>query len=162
MLLGAMTAGLDVLRCECGAPDCLAAQRPRSTNVVIHVLAEQSAMNGDSQAPGYLPRFGPVPSTLLRDLAGVAKTKPLSLPKARREAGYHPSVALAEFIRFRDLTCRFPSVISPPRSAISTTPCRFRSVPHIRRTSSSFAATTTELPKYTLKQFRQAAVCPGG
>ena len=111
--LGAMTAGLDLLRCECGTSDCLAAQRPRSTNVVIHVLAEQSAVNGDSQAPGYLPRFGPVPSTLLRDLAGVAKTKPLSLPKARREVGYRPSVALAEFIRFRDLTCRFPECDQP-------------------------------------------------
>jgi hypothetical protein len=111
--LGALAAGLDVLRCECGAPDCLAAQRPRSTNVVIHVLTEQSAVNGDSQAPGYLPGLGPVPSTLLRDLAVVARTKPLFLPEARREVGYRPSAALAEFIRFRDLTCRFPECDQP-------------------------------------------------
>jgi hypothetical protein len=111
--LGALTAGLDALRCRCSAPDCPAAQRQPSTNVVIHVLAEQSAVNGDSQAPGYLPGFGPMPSTLLRDLAGVAKTKPLSIPQARPEAGYRPSAALAEFIRFRDLTCRFPGCDAP-------------------------------------------------
>jgi Domain of unknown function (DUF222) len=81
--------------------------------VVIHVLAEQSAVNGDSQAPGYLPGFGPVPSTLLRDLAGVAKIKPLVAPQARPESGYRPSAALAEFVRFRDLTCRFPECDQP-------------------------------------------------
>lgn len=27
--LGALTAGLDVTRCECGSPDCVAAERPR-------------------------------------------------------------------------------------------------------------------------------------
>ncbi|MFZ1178112.1 MAG: hypothetical protein WAO15_17930 [Mycobacterium sp.] len=55
--------------------------------MVIRVLAEQGAVEGESHAAGYLPGFGPMPSTLLRDLAGVAKTKPLSLPRpARRPA----------------------------------------------------------------------------
>jgi hypothetical protein len=111
--LGALAAGLDVLRCKCGNPDCPAAQRPAGTNVVIHVLAEESAVNGDSRAPGYIPGFGPVPPTMLRDLAGVAKTKPLLLPLAGPESGYRPSVALAEFVRFRDLCCRFPGCDAP-------------------------------------------------
>jgi Domain of unknown function (DUF222) len=111
--LGALAAGLDVLRCACGAPDCLAAQRGTGTPVVIHVLAEQSAIDGDSQAPGYLPGFGPVPSTRLRDLAGVAKIKPVVAPQAGPESGYRPSAALAEFVRFRDLTCRFPGCDQP-------------------------------------------------
>ena len=83
------------------------------TNVVIHVLAEETAVEGDSHDPGYLPGFGPVPSTLLRDLAAVAKVKPLVTPRARPEPGYRPSAALAEFIRFRDLTCRFPECDQP-------------------------------------------------
>jgi Domain of unknown function (DUF222) len=106
--LGALAAGLDVLRCQCGNPDCPAAQRPAGPNVVIHVLAEESAVKRDSRAPGYPPGFGPLPPTMLRDLAGVAKTKPLLLPLAGPESGYRPSAAPAEFVRFRDLCCRFP------------------------------------------------------
>jgi hypothetical protein len=73
--LGALAAGVDVLRCQCGEPNCEASQRGTGTNVVIHVLAEESAVKGGSQAPGYLPGFGPVPSTLLRDLAGATITR---------------------------------------------------------------------------------------
>jgi Domain of unknown function (DUF222) len=105
---GALAAEADVLRCQCGEPNCAAAQGETGTNIVIHVLAEETAVKGDSQAPGYLPGFGPVSSTLLRDLAGVAKVRPLVTPRARPESGYRPSAALAEFVRFRDLTCRFP------------------------------------------------------
>jgi hypothetical protein len=111
--LGALTAGVDVLRCRCDSSNCTAGQCRTGTNVVIHVLAEKTAVNGDSPGPGYLPGFGPVPSTMLRDLAGVAKIKPLVIPQARAESGYRPSAALAEFVRFRDLTCRFPGCDAP-------------------------------------------------
>jgi uncharacterized protein DUF222 len=111
--LGALAAGLNVLRCLCGEPDCAAAQRQPGTNVVIHVVAEQTAVGGNSQAPAYLSGFGPVPSPALRDLAGTAKIKALPIPQDCAEASYRPSVALAEFIRFRDLTCRFPGCDQP-------------------------------------------------
>lgn len=111
--LGALAAGSDVLRCRCGAPDCPAAQRKPGVDVVIHVLAEQAAVNGDSPAPAYLPGFGPVPSELLRDLASTAKIKDLPRPQDQPESGYRPSQALAEFVRFRDLTCRFPGCDQP-------------------------------------------------
>ena len=111
--LGALAAGSAVLRCQCGAPGCAATPPRPDTPVVIHVLAEQAAVTGDSPAPGYLPGFGPVPSTLLRQLAGVAKIKPLLRPQTRPESGYRPSAALAEFVRFRDLTCRFPGCDKP-------------------------------------------------
>ena len=48
--LGALAAGGDVLRCPCGEPNCAAAQRGTGTNVVIHLLAEETAVKGDSQA----------------------------------------------------------------------------------------------------------------
>jgi hypothetical protein len=56
--LGALAAGADVLGCQCDGPNCPAAQRSPGTNVVIHMLAEQTTVSGDSPAPGYLPWSG--------------------------------------------------------------------------------------------------------
>jgi Domain of unknown function (DUF222) len=111
--LGALAAGLTALRCQCGSADCLAAQRRAGTDVVLHVLAEQATINGDSEMPGYLPGFGPIASTSLRDMAATAKIKPLALPSTSPEPGYRPSTTLAEFVRCRDLTCRFPGCDQP-------------------------------------------------
>lgn len=111
--LGALAFGAEALGCQCGGPDCTAPPRPATTNVVIHVLAEQGAVDGKSQAPGYLAGFGPLPAELVREVAGQAKLKPLWIPPAKAEPGYRPSAALAEFVRFRDLTCRFPGCDAP-------------------------------------------------
>jgi uncharacterized protein DUF222 len=110
--LGALAAGLTAMRCLCGSPDCVAAQRRAGAGVVIHVLAEQATISGDSEMPGYLPGFGPIASTSLRDMAATATIKPLVLPSSA-EPGYRPSAALAEFVRCRDLTCRFPGCDQP-------------------------------------------------
>ena len=111
--LAALTAGLTAMRCQCGSPDCSAAQRRPATDVVIHVLAEQATISGDSQSPGYLRTFGPLDSTTLRDMATTAKIKPLVTPSTGPEGGYRPSAALADFVRCRDLTCRFPGCDEP-------------------------------------------------
>jgi hypothetical protein len=111
--LGALAAGLTAMRCLCGSPDCSAAQRHGGTDVVLHVLAEQATINGDSEMPGYLPGFGPVSSTSIRDIAATAQTKPLVMPSTTPERGYRPSAALADFVRCRDLTCRFPGCDQP-------------------------------------------------
>ena len=111
--LGALVAGLSAMHCLCGSPGCAAAQRRPAVGVVIHVLAEQATISGDSETPGYLPGFGPLPSNVLRDIAATAKIKPLVRPSASPEAGYRPSAALAEFVRLRDLTCRFPGCDEP-------------------------------------------------
>ena len=61
----------------------------------------------------YLPGFGIVPAESVRDLAKSARLKPLTVPKGAPEPGYRPSAALAEFVRWRDLTCRFPGCDAP-------------------------------------------------
>ncbi|OBG29913.1 HNH endonuclease signature motif containing protein [Mycobacterium sp. 852002-51057_SCH5723018] len=111
--LGALAFGAEVLGCQCTRSECAAPQRPQSTNFVIHVLAEQAAVNGDSQAPGYLSGYGPLPAALVRELTALAKTKPLWIPPGVAESGYRPSTPLTEFVRFRDLTCRFPGCDEP-------------------------------------------------
>ncbi|MGV0815794.1 HNH endonuclease signature motif containing protein [Mycolicibacterium boenickei] len=141
------------LACRCGRDECPAAQeRAAATAAVIHVLADQSTVDGNSNDPGYLPGHGILPADSVRDLARSAKIKPVrmpaghaepaepreaaepsetgtgseptestdtteptdaSAPVAPTEPGYRPSVALAEFIRWRDLTCRFPGCDAP-------------------------------------------------
>jgi Domain of unknown function (DUF222) len=111
--LGALAAGAEVLGCQCGQSDCAAPQRAPGTNVIVHVLAERAAVDGDSESPGYLAGYGPLPAALLREVAAHATIKPLWIPPAVAESGYRPSAALAEFVRFRDLCCRFPGCDAP-------------------------------------------------
>lgn len=111
--LAALVAGLTEMRCQCGSPRCSAAQRRPATDVVIHVLAEQATIDGDSQSPGYLQSFGPLDSHTVRNMATTAKIKPLVMPSSDPEPRYRPSAALAEFVRCRDLTCRFPGCDKP-------------------------------------------------
>ncbi len=117
--------------------------RAAANAAVIHVLADQATLDGTADDPGYLPGYGILPAHSVRDLAATAKLKPLHVPtqpnepadvsgpaepdvvtESRKaadtgeptvpaEPGYRPSVALSEFIRWRDLTCRFPGCDAP-------------------------------------------------
>ena len=112
----ALTTQQTRLQCGCGSPHCpatgTATEQPLGA-VVIHVLADQATVSGQSQAPGYLPGFGAVPAPLLRELAATAKLTPVPLPAPVAEPGYRPSAGQAEFVRWRDLTCRFPGCDAP-------------------------------------------------
>jgi Domain of unknown function (DUF222) len=63
--------------------------------------------------PGYLPGFGVLPAESVRQIATTATLTPLSVPHGQPEPGYRPSAGLAEFIRWRDLTCRWPGCDRP-------------------------------------------------
>ncbi|HWS91519.1 MAG TPA: DUF222 domain-containing protein, partial [Mycobacterium sp.] len=111
--LGALAAGAARLVCGCRSGDCRAgAPRPTST-VVIHVIAEQAAVEGRGSTPAVLPGVeGLIPAELVAELAKSARLQPRS-PTAGPEPGYTPSAKLAEFVRCRDLTCRAPGCDRP-------------------------------------------------
>ena len=133
--LGALAAGADHLACTCGGSQCPAAgDDGRASSVVVHVVAEASAlqgqpdpgMDGDTtaietgadaapapqprRAAGLIPGGGIVPAPLLAALIrSGAKVRFMTQPGADPELRYRPSTALDEFVRIRDLTCRFPN-----------------------------------------------------
>ncbi|MGV0041382.1 HNH endonuclease signature motif containing protein [Mycobacterium colombiense] len=112
--LGALAANADRLGCRCGRSDCAAGKRPASGPMVIHVIAEQATLDG-GQAPGVeVGGEGLIPPELLAELAASARLAPLVHPTdAPPEPGYVPSRALADFVRCRDLTCRWPGCDRP-------------------------------------------------
>lgn len=120
--LGALAAGADRLGCRCGRADCAAGKRPGASPVVIHLIAEQASLDGSASplTSGLTSRLTSglasglaidelLPAELVAELAASAKLVPLAHPAdAAPESGYVPSRALADFVRCRDLTCRWP------------------------------------------------------
>ncbi len=152
--LGALAAGAERLACACAHPDCPSGgDDGRASNVVIHIVAEASALDAQPDAhmsgqgpstptitpsttlsellapdpepdppcqgrvkppAGLLLGGGIVPTPLLAELIGSgAKVQQVRLPSDAPEARYLPSAKLAEFVRCRDLTCRFPGCEEP-------------------------------------------------
>jgi hypothetical protein len=113
--LGALAGGADRLGCRCGRPECAAGARPAAGPVLIHVIAEQASLAGRGSAPASeVSADGLIPPELVAELAKSAKQVALVHPgDAGPEPGYRPSVALAEFVRCRDLTCRWPGCEHP-------------------------------------------------
>jgi hypothetical protein len=113
--LGALAAGADRLGCRCGRPDCTAGKQPAATPVVIHMIAEDATIGGSGLTPASLVGAdGLIAPELVADIAKSAKLAPLVHPAdAAPEAGYVPSKGLADFVRCRDLTCRWPGCDRP-------------------------------------------------
>ncbi|MCV7423986.1 HNH endonuclease [Mycobacterium yunnanensis] len=111
---GVLAIGGDRLGCQCGSTDCPAGGRAASP-VVIHVVAEVATVDGTGGAPGAMLGFeGLIPAELIAELAKSARVRPLVHPlDAPPESHYVPSAALADFVRCRDLTCRFPGCTVP-------------------------------------------------
>lgn len=107
--VGPLAAGADRLGCQCGRPDCPAGGKAASP-VVVHVIAEQASLDGTGDAPASEVGVDSlIPPEVLAELAKTARLQPLVHPTdAASECGYAPSKALADYVRCRDLTCRFP------------------------------------------------------
>jgi Domain of unknown function (DUF222) len=113
--LGALAAGADRLGCQCGRSDCAAGKRSAASSVVIHVIAEQAATGNTGHTSASEVRAdGLVGPELIAELAAQAKLAPLVHPlDAAPEPGYAPSKSLADFVRCRDMTCRWPGCDRP-------------------------------------------------
>lgn len=114
--LGALAVGNSTITCECGSDGCPARSGATSepAQIVIHLLAEAETVTDTGTTPGLLPGYGAIPAETVRALAARAKLRPIIGGKELgTEPHYRPSTALAEFIRCRDLTCRFPGCDRP-------------------------------------------------
>ncbi|TFV57469.1 HNH endonuclease [Mycobacterium sp. PS03-16] len=128
--MAAMTLGADRMACHCQRPDC-PAREATAAPVVLHLITDTIAVNGGgtdanpaaSAEPAagmgvLLGADGLLPPEVVADLAAHATIRPVVFPgDAPPEAGYTPSTALAEYVRCRDLTCRFPGCKQPAVSA---------------------------------------------
>ncbi|AKK26564.1 HNH endonuclease signature motif containing protein [Mycobacterium sp. EPa45] len=114
--LGAWSAGASVMNCDCGSDECPARSGDAAEpgQIVIHLLAETKTITGEADTPALLPGYGAIPAETVRTLAAQVKLRPVIGGKELgAEPHYRPSTALAEFIRCRDLTCRFPGCDRP-------------------------------------------------
>ncbi|VBA46197.1 hypothetical protein LAUMK191_00558 [Mycobacterium attenuatum] len=113
--LGALAVGAERLECRCGRSVCPTGTTPAPRPVVIHVVADRASVAGTSTTPGAMVGAeGLIPAELLAELAESARLRPIVHPiDAAPERGYAPSQALADFVRCRDLTCRFPGCDRP-------------------------------------------------
>lgn len=93
-----------------------AVQRPRPA---VAVTVDLPTLAGWPENPGELAGYGPIPASLARALAADGAwrrlvTDPLSgalLDHGRTT--YAPPAALADFVRARDRSCRFPGCRAP-------------------------------------------------
>ncbi len=123
----------DTLACRCGSADCPTADAKPTSNVVIRVIADQTAIEAATAeqpatepatavtqtkprpaAPALLLGHGMLPNSVLAEaIRNGATIKPIRTPSAEPESRYRPSYELAEFVRMRDLFCRFPACTVP-------------------------------------------------
>ncbi|HKA70070.1 MAG TPA: DUF222 domain-containing protein, partial [Actinomycetes bacterium] len=100
-------------------PDDPGADRPRPSRALVHVTVPATTLLGLDDQPGELAGYGPIPAGLARMLAaGGTWRRLLTDPRsgALLELGrttYVPPAALADQVRARDVTCRFPGCRRP-------------------------------------------------
>ncbi|WNG88801.1 DUF222 domain-containing protein [Mycobacterium sp. ITM-2016-00317] len=107
-------AGSDTDNRESGGVDEDGAEEPDIEAAGGEEPATQEAAPAPRTRPAYIFGAGLTPTRLLAQMCEGARIRPLIHPgMSGPEPRYTPSRALAEFIRCRDLTCRFPGCDAP-------------------------------------------------
>ena len=110
--------------CRCGDPDCLGATGDApAKNAVVYVVATEDTLDAAGPEPeparavkpAYVFGAGIMPTALLGAVIERATIRQVRHPGATSspEPRYTPSRSTAEFVRCRDLTCRFPGCDKP-------------------------------------------------
>ncbi|MGC4934149.1 DUF222 domain-containing protein [Gordonia sp. DT30] len=91
-------------------------------SAVIHVVANQSTLDGTDDEPGYIDKFGVVDADTIREIAAAEFTRKVGLSPERAAEGlaglkYRPGKKLQAFIRTGELSCCFPGCNNPAWSA---------------------------------------------
>ena len=82
---------------------------PTETSADTAADASQQKLATPTGSPALLLGRGALSNTLLAEaICNGATIKPIRMPGAEPEPHYRPSTELAEFVRMRDLFCRFP------------------------------------------------------
>jgi hypothetical protein len=64
-------------------------------------------------SPAICPGSGFLPADSVRELSTTATLTPLTIPTGAPDPRYRPTARTAEFVRWRDLTCRWPGCDAP-------------------------------------------------
>jgi len=93
-----------------------------ATGVQLHVTVSAGTLLGLDDQPGYLAGYGSISAAMSRQLAADATWRRILADPITGQlldygrTTYRPPVALADHIRARDATCRFPGCRQPARS----------------------------------------------
>lgn len=96
-----------VWSCQCGQSDCPGEPLPPTgttprAKLIVHVVADRAGTT--AMVPGY----GLITASALQALCTQSKVSDVVIPPDCCEGRHDPSSNLAEFVRTRDLTCRWP------------------------------------------------------
>ena len=115
----------------------------------VHVTVPAATALGLGDQPGELTGHGPIPASMARRLTTAGNWRRVSVDPDTGTVtdigrdGYTPSAALADLVRARDRSCRFPGCRHPARRADLDHLIPWPPAPRPPPTWSPCAATTT-------------------